>query len=459
MRGISYDVRLYKTEIYRGATVTTYYVRWKVGNQMLRESYRSKAQAESFRSDLMSAARKGEAFSVETGRPVSWKRDNADVSWYDLLLDYIDGKWPYVAAAHRRSIAAALTDATEAMLVSTSGMPSRSVLRKAMRAWLFSARIRDGGEPPAELSEAVRWLARNTKQVTALVEPGTGATQCRAVLDRISRKLDGTPAAANTANRNRMIVNNLFKYAKEVGVLDDNPLDAISWPKPKTAATIDPRTVINPNQARELLAAVRAQGRLGAHLEAFFGVMYYAALRPEEAVGLTCDELIDLPDDGWGALLLSTARPYVGSQWTDDGDARQTRGLKHRAMNDTRWVPLHPDLGGLLRTHLARTDVAAGQRLFSSPRTRTLLGTTTYGRVWQRARTVVFGQEEARRSTLARRPYDLRHACVSTWLSAGVPAPQVAEWAGHSVDVLLRVYARCIDGQTSEALRRISDAT
>lgn len=60
---------------------------------------------------------------------------------------------------------------------------------------------------------------------------------------------------------------------------------------------------------------------------------------------------------------------------------------------------------------------------------------------------------------LARRPYDLRHAALSTWLNAGVPAPQVAEWADHSVDVLLRVYAKCISGQQAEAKRRIEEAT
>jgi hypothetical protein len=57
------------------------------------------------------------------------------------------------------------------------------------------------------------------------------------------------------------------------------------------------------------------------------------------------------------------------------------------------------------------------------------------------------------------RPYDLRHAAVSTWLNAGVPVPQVAEWAGHSVDVLLRVYAKCISDQQPEAKRRIEEAT
>lgn len=32
-------------------------------------------------------------------------------------------------------------------------------------------------------------------------------------------------------------------------------------------------------------------------------------------------------------------------------------------------------------------------------------------------------------------------------LNGGVPATEVAERAGHSVDVLLKVYAKCIDGQ------------
>src|SRR5689334_3692813 len=48
-------------------------------------------------------------------------------------------------------------------------------------------------------------------------------------------------------------------------------------------------------------------------------------------------------------------------------------------------------------------------------------------------------------SLLARRPYDLRHAAVSTWLNAGVAPLQIAEWAGHRVDVPLRVYAKWAD--------------
>ncbi|GAA5766169.1 hypothetical protein Aros01_02665 [Streptosporangium roseum] len=59
---------------------------------------------------------------------------------------------------------------------------------------------------------------------------------------------------------------------------------------------------------------------------------------------------------------------------------------------------------------------------------------------------------------MAARPYDLRHAAVSLWPNAGVAAPGVAERAGYGVDVLPRVYAKCIDGGADIANQRIEDA-
>jgi integrase len=81
----------------------------------------------------------------------------------------------------------------------------------------------------------------------------------------------------------------------------------------------------------------------------------------------------------------------------------------------------------------------------------------TYSYAGRQARSTAFSTAQ-QRSPLAGRPYDLRHAAVSLWLNAGVPATQVAEWAGHSVHVLLKVYAKCIEGQDEVARRRIEVA-
>jgi site-specific recombinase XerD len=455
--GTTYDIRVYRTEVYKGAKVTTYKVRWKTAHRLWKEGFRNAALADSFRSSLLTAARKGEAFSLSTGRPVSWERKESTVTWYALTLDHTAAKWPHAAPNHRKSIAEALTDATEAMLASDQPPYPVEEIRRALRTWAFSDRIRGATEPPEDLAAIVRWLQTATMPVADLSRPTTGAARCRALLNRISRKQDGTAAAANTANRKRAVLNSLMQYAVETGVLPANPLKAVKWTRPRTLKTVDPRTVINSTQARRLLAAVGQQGERGKRMVAFFGCMYYAALRPEEAIELRPENLASLPDHGWGELILTNSEPRSGTWWTDSGSARQRRELKHRPHGETRPVPLHPELVALLSEHLKNYPPGPDGRIFTGPRGG-IFNDRAYLKVFHEALATAFTGQEAT-SLLARRPYDLRHAAVSTWLNAGVPAPQVAEWAGHSVDVLLRVYAKCISGQQHEAKRRIEEAT
>ncbi|GAA3763330.1 integrase [Spinactinospora alkalitolerans] len=72
------------------------------------------------------------------------------------------------------------------------------------------------------------------------------------------------------------------------------------------------------------------------------------------------------------------------------------------------------------------------------------------------ARGKAFTGEQAA-SPLAATPYDFRHAGVSLRLNAGTPPALVAEWAGHSVEVLYRVYAHCLDGDDDRWFGRIDD--
>ncbi len=458
MDGVTYDVRVYKTEVYRGKRVTTYKVRWKVGQRSWKAPFRTAAQADSFRSGLLSAARRGEAFTATTGRPISWERDEPGMSWYEFACAYVTAKWPYASPNHRRGIAETLTDVTEVLIrADAQAPPQEDGLRRALRDWAFSARARGDGEPPHDLAPMVRWLAESSISLGDLVERGSNsASIVRAMLDRVSRKQDGTLAAPNTANRKRMVLNNVMEYACEIGALPTNPLKRVKWVKPRTAKAVDPRVVLNSGQARKLLAAVGEQGEIGQRLVAFFACMYYAALRPGEVMDLRRDALAALPPNGWGTMLLTNSSPRAGRKFTNAGMSRERRELKHRAANDTRFVPLHPELAAILRCHLAQFGTGPDGRLFVGPRGG-LIAEWAYLEVFHRARKVALSGHEAQ-TPLAGRPYDLRHAAVSTWLNAGVPAPQVAEWAGHSVDVLLRVYAKCIAGQQAEAQRRIEEA-
>ncbi|GII89683.1 hypothetical protein Ssi03_76730 [Sphaerisporangium siamense] len=109
-----------------------------------------------------------------------------------------------------------------------------------------------------------------------------------------------------------------------------------------------------------------------------------------------------------------------------------------------------------MRAHISRYGVADDGRLFRTSKGKPF-SSSAYSGVWQQARRAVLAAEQVA-SPLAARPYDLRHAAVSLWLNAGVSATEVAQRAGHSVDVLLRVYAKCIEGQQSRANRKIGEA-
>jgi integrase len=159
---------------------------------------------------------------------------------------------------------------------------------------------------------------------------------------------------------------------------------------------------------------------------------------------------------GWGGLYLSASAPSAGRSWSESGTRRESRQLKHRGIDEVRVVPSPPELTAILRQHLTDHGTTPDGRLFRGVRGGPL-SESLYGRVWAAARAAALTAEEVP-SPLDRRPYDLRHAAVSTWLNGGVPAPQVAEWAGHSVNVLLRVYAKCIAGQDDEVRRRVEEA-
>jgi integrase len=123
---------------------------------------------------------------------------------------------------------------------------------------------------------------------------------------------------------------------------------------------------------------------------------------------------------------------------------------------EVRWVPVPSELVAILRAHIASSVSAMAAGSCAAGAAARCRRASTSG-IWSKARQAALTEAEAA-SPLARRPYDLRHAAASLWLNAGVPAPEVARRLGHSVAVLLKVYANCIDGQEATANGRIQGA-
>lgn len=131
------------------------------------------------------------------------------------------------------------------------------------------------------------------------------------------------------------------------------------------------------------------------------------------------------------------------------------QGLKARNKGEGRSVPCPPELVVLLQDHIDKYGIGADGLVFTGDK-KGQIPLITYTRVWRAARAAAF-TEETCRTPLARRPYDLRHAAVSTWLAGGVPPTTVARWAGHSVAVLLEVYASCLHGHDVLARKQVEN--
>lgn len=326
------------------------------------EPYSTVTLAESFRSRLVTAMRNGEAFNVATGLPVSMMRERAVMSWFAFACAYMDMKWPDASPKYRKSLAGDLVPTTVAMLQTDANLPDGKVLRKALRL-AFNRNTRNA-DHPAEVRDALAAIARASRDVGELAEPEV----LRNVLRAIDVKLDGERASSNTVRLRRVALGNAIDYAIERKLLSTNPLESVKTKKRKaTLKQVDPKSVVNPMQARMLLDAVRTIGKQGPPLVAFFGLMYYAALRPEEVANLKKQNLA-LPEEGWGDLHLEKARPEVGSEWTDSGEAAEERSLKHRDDDEGRTVPCPPVLTALLHEHMAAFGTAPDGRLFRGAR-------------------------------------------------------------------------------------------
>jgi integrase len=383
-------------------------------------------------------------------------------SFLAFARKYAGMKWPDMSAKSRETIAQTLSALAIALVQDLPRRPDEDVLWRALSTYAFVPSLWPDDERPARISRspspygamkqpydqtrALAWIEKASIPFAALNETKTA----RLALDQLKVTRDGRKAAETYFRRRRSVLVNLIGYAIESGELDANPLARLNEKIPKTSGAIDRSVVFNPAQAAEMLAAIsyvgsyhRARGR---RLVVFFAMLFYAMLRPEEALNVHDYECV-LPDDPsvWGIMRLAKTKPTAGRRWTDSGEIHDTRGLKARSESDVRRVPIPPVLVAIIRAHLAEFGTAPDGRIVTNERGGIPVA-STYTRVWREARPLAFTPAQLA-SGFAENPYDNRHAGISVMLNAGVDATDVAERAGNSAEVIHRVYGHRTAGR------------
>ena len=401
-----------------------YRVKWAVDGRHKTRSFKTKEQADRLRSHLQQAVRAGEVFDVDSGEPVGWEQSAA--TWWSWSSEWLGLKWPQWAGTSRRSAVESLVAVTPHLVRRGAPAPPTDLTR-----WLWHVGFVPSTVGGDRLSREVAWLERWSIALRE-ISPEMLETAMTAATTR----RDGHPMAASVSRRRFNTVKAVLSAGLRRGLIERSPVDRMVWSLPRNSDTVNVVTLPSISDVAEIVEELANAKMDFAQYAAFFATIGFAGLRPSEAARLRPVDL-GLPSAGWGEALVVGALTSPGARFSVGGEALEEKGLKHRAESETRRVPLPPPLVSRLAWHIDRWSRQDEDLVFLNRRGNGL-APGNWSRPWRQLRAERWPAGHPLADTV---PYDLRHTAATMMLRAGVMPSEVARRLGHSVEMLMRIYA------------------
>jgi len=389
--------------------------RWRVGHRTFERAFRTRDEADHFRSELLVAQRNGETFDESSGEPSSWAAVG-DVSSHEWVRRYIAEQWEEWSPRSRAGTVEELSRLVPLLIKPTAPRPPCEDLRLYLKCSLAA------GADTDDRTEAYlhRWsypLGQLDRSILAEVDRllGLGVT--------------GIVLAPATALRYRKSARACLQRAVDLEMIERNP-----WPPPMRGARnrkvrrkaraqgIDVKRLPDPVTMQRALDAMVNHQPASRMYHVMTSTMAYAGLRPSEVVMLRPRAVVR-PTAGWGLIEVTEA----DIDWDVSGDPK----------TGDRAVPIPADLVQLLDQWIADGQSDSDDLIFRS-REGNRPSPSNWGRAWRLGLSKV-GHERLR-------PYDCRHFAATTWLHAGVPLGETARRMGHSVETLVAKYIGALKG-------------
>lgn len=211
-----------------------------------------------------------------------------------------------------------------------------------------------------------------------------------------------------SSRRVAMYIKTMYRWAaqEDVGYLPKNPL--VSFKMPKAPQRDEEIVVIPRNEIGLVLAALEAkQSYKGTNWALYTEFMLQTAMRTGEVRALRWDDIKE-------------NKILVHQNYT------LTHGLKNSTKtNKRRWVPLNKKCQEIFKQlkqeneYIFPWNRLAFQSYFRK-KLQPLHQTDLISHLY--------------------RPYDCRHTAISRWIEAGIPVPQVAQWAGNTSEIIFKHY-------------------
>lgn len=418
-----YDIRI------RPDKRRPYIVQWRVGTGRPTRAFHTKREADDFRNELISAKKNGLPFSTDTSLPIEW--ETREITVAELAYQWFHSRYDDWAPRTRRSASEPTIELLLALLspkaptaLKRVDHPDRAKLREEIADWLSSTDAMDS--MPALLRKHSLPLERLSKR------------SCREAETAVMARQSGGQKKPATQQRYRSSINALFNWAVENDYLPANP-----WPKSKRntkktraakgsqgvldASRLGQPTVDDVVQMLDSIAGPNS--RLGAKSRRMvFELVFYAGLRPSEAVALRLENC-HLPEKGWGQATVERALTSSTRRWTQPDE------MVGETKTAPRIVPLPPPL--IVRI-----------RAFVGDRTTGLVAPNERGGMHDLSRLSASWRKH--RLSESWRPYDLRASITSLHINAGALIAEVAAFMGNSPEVIFKHYL----GSTAQDLGR-----
>lgn len=399
-------------------------VRYTIDGRHRGKSFRTRVEADRYRSLLMQAVQAGGRFDETTGEPESWQTPLREVRVHEWSRRWLAEQWqewqPRTRVSATESLARFITIATEHGAKTPEGL----------RVYLYTALAPDS--EGLRDAQHEKWMAKNSLTLGDL-----DRERIADIDRRLGLKLDGSPMAANTANRIRIVAR-----ASVQSAIDAGAVSADAWPQrsktrarrkvARTKRSVDVRALPSPAAMAAAIDAIVTQQPGSKTYRVMTAVAYYAGLRPSEVVMLRVRST-ELPMEGWGRLDVTEA----DISFDEPGEPK----------TGPRSVPIPPVLVAMLREWIDENGMTAPDQLLFRTRNDTRPSGSNWARAWHRALESV-GQKPMR-------VYDCRHAAATTWLRAGMPLGETARRLGHSVETLVSTYVGALDDEEEVGNQRI----
>ena len=214
----------------------------------------TRALADSYRAEMVRAARKGAGFDPATGEPAAWAAPEP-VTWYQHAVSCAQRKWPHLAPHSRASLADALATVTPLLTGETRQRPSSSTLRSALYGYALTP---SGTRGHRSLTSPARWLGRRGLRCRSASSATLGSSGLR--WTGYARAWTALPPRRTPSPASGAVFHGALSHAVELGLLPANPISRVQWHAPRAAVAVNPATVASPAQVQAILAEVSSTG-------------------------------------------------------------------------------------------------------------------------------------------------------------------------------------------------------